>query len=297
MVIVLTGGPSNIPQIKKYIHDFFDGKEIITSKNPEQTVVSGVSIHAEIWKSDINCRNRCDVFVVNEINKTTGIRTSNQIKLDFIKSGHYIWENIEKGLFTTSHDSQKKVIIQVYEGERVKINDSHLIGTFEFKIKPAPRGVAKIQVKLCHHYCYNDHDFYKLTVKDLSSGNYEKWIIDYDNGKYPYENVNQYQEEDDEYRKKIEAKNKLDLACVCVKNFVNDNCLNSISELDKVTINNVVNNIFKWIKSHKNATINDYQNKMKKLERELKNLHFENSKIEEMLQKNNGFVGCLPDEI
>lgn len=132
--IVLTGGPSNIPQIKNYIHDFFDGKEIITSKNPEQTVVSGVSIHAEIWKSDINCRNRCDVFVVNEINKTTGIRTSNQIKLDFIKSGHYIWENIEKGLFTTSHDSQKKVIIQVYEGERVKINDSHLIGTFEFKI-------------------------------------------------------------------------------------------------------------------------------------------------------------------
>ncbi|KAI4814259.1 hypothetical protein KUCAC02_003461 [Chaenocephalus aceratus] len=103
--IVLVGGSTRIPKIQKLLQDFFNGKELNKSINPDEAVAYGAAVQAAILSGD----------------KNTTIPTK------------------QTQTFTTYSDNQPGVLIQVYEGERAMTRDNNLLGKFELTgIPPAP---------------------------------------------------------------------------------------------------------------------------------------------------------------
>ncbi len=50
--IVLIGGSTRIPKIQKLLRDFFDGKQLNQSINPDEAVAYGAAIQAAILTGD-----------------------------------------------------------------------------------------------------------------------------------------------------------------------------------------------------------------------------------------------------
>ncbi len=50
--IVLVGGSTHIPKLQKLLQDFFDGKELNKSINPDEAVAYGAAIQAAILTGD-----------------------------------------------------------------------------------------------------------------------------------------------------------------------------------------------------------------------------------------------------
>jgi L1 cell adhesion molecule like protein len=50
--IVLVGGSTRIPKVKKLLQDFFNGKELNQSINPDEAVAYGAAVQAAILSGD-----------------------------------------------------------------------------------------------------------------------------------------------------------------------------------------------------------------------------------------------------
>merc|ERR1719419_1884521 len=50
--IVLVGGSTRIPKIKQLLQNYFNGKELCNSVNPDEAVAYGAAIQAAILKGD-----------------------------------------------------------------------------------------------------------------------------------------------------------------------------------------------------------------------------------------------------
>lgn len=50
--IVLVGGSTRIPKVKRLLQDFFNGKELNTSINPDEAVAYGAAVQAAILAGD-----------------------------------------------------------------------------------------------------------------------------------------------------------------------------------------------------------------------------------------------------
>ena len=46
--VVLSGGSSRIPKVQQLLQDFFDGKELCKSINPDEAVAYGAAVQASI---------------------------------------------------------------------------------------------------------------------------------------------------------------------------------------------------------------------------------------------------------
>jgi heat shock protein 5 len=77
---------------------------------------------------------------------TIGIETSGGVMAELI-GRHSIIPTRRTQNFSTAADNRTSVLIRVFEGERLRAMDNHLLGELELTdLIPAPRGVVRIQV-------------------------------------------------------------------------------------------------------------------------------------------------------
>jgi heat shock protein 1/8 len=151
-VSIVTGGSSRIPKVQQSLQDFFDGKEVCKSINPEEAVAYGVAVQAAILTGMRNEKLK-DIVLLDVTALSLGIEIRG-LEMSILIPRNTAIPTKKESFFSTCYDNQTSALFSVYEGERARTTDNNFLGEFELSdIPPAPRCVPKISV--CFHIDVN----------------------------------------------------------------------------------------------------------------------------------------------
>lgn len=210
--IVLVGGSTRIPKVQKLLQDFFNGKELNRSINPDEAVAYGAAIQAASLSNHDTQKSDTTPLVLDVAPLTVGVEVNGQILEPLIKRNSTI-PTTQTKTFTTGVNGQPAVTIRVFEGERPLTKDNHLLGQFTMNIPPAPAGVPQIEVT----FDIDVNGILKVGAVDKSSGKSESITITNDTDRLSQADIDkmirdaeQFKEEDERRKEQIVAKNRLE---------------------------------------------------------------------------------------
>lgn len=165
--IILVGGPTRMPIVKKFIEEKI-GKKVERAIDPMECVAIGASIQGGILSGDVK-----DLVLLDVTPLTLGIETLGSVMTQLIERNTTI-PTKKSQIFSTAADFQTAVTIHVLQGERSMASDNTSLGQFNLVgIPPVPRGIPQIEVT----FDIDASGILNVSAKDLGTGKEQKMTI------------------------------------------------------------------------------------------------------------------------
>lgn len=267
--VVLVGGSTRILRIQELLSQYFGGKELNKSINPDEAVAYGAAVQAAILSG--NGDDKLDGLLLLDVTSLSlGVETAGDVMTVLIPRGSTVPAK-KTQTFSTAADNQPGCSICVYEGERKFTKDCNQLGKFDLKgIPPMPRGMPQIEIT----YDVDVNGILNVSACEKSTGKSEKITIQNESNRLSKDQIEKmiadaekFKTEDEAAQKKIEAKNNLENYVYNIKSSVlNEPKMKTALGTDLSTVELTVEKTIKWLDENKSASTTELEDKKKSVE-------------------------------
>ncbi|CAI8590305.1 unnamed protein product [Vicia faba] len=209
--VVLVGGSSRIPKVQELLQDFFNGKGLCKSINPDEAVAYGAAVQAALLSQDVK---NVPKLVLQDVTPLSLGRSITEDIMHVVIPKNTCIPVKKTGSYVASQDNQTGDTILVYEGERARASDNNLLGSFTLSgIPPVPRGSPLSNV--C--FSIDENGILTVSANNNVSGVSNKITITNHRDRLSSQEIKKliqeaesYQIEDKKFLRKAKALNALD---------------------------------------------------------------------------------------
>ena len=265
--IILVGGSTRMPSIKKIVKDIFD-KEAKSTINPDESVAQGAAIQWGIIQGDVT-----DILLLDVTPLSLAVEVEWWLAHVLIERNTTIPAK-KSNIYTTATDNQSAVTVHVTQWERQFAKDNKSLWQFNLEgIPPMRRGQPQIEVT----FDIDANGILKVSAEEKSTGKKQdvtiQWATNLSDAEIEKakEDAEKFAEDDRKKRELEKSKNKLEKLTYQMENLLEEN-KDKLPEEAKEEINKLIN-ASKELKNKEDVTKEEIDKEIEKIQKEFQELY------------------------